>query len=303
MLAENNKGPIRRGARLRGTTRQGPKPTGVSRWSRWARSIALRHKRFTQRRDSLALIVLRLRRPLNIFRERWAFTTRIVQPRLQLAINAFVKLVHWSHQQYFSGGPTRISSLALTDQRVFSSPGVLRTRSAPRNHGRGETSNRQIAFALASADRGSTAGFVEPPNVLKPPLTFVFERLKASKKSTHPSRFEVLSHQQARSIVERVSQQSRRTETMTIGTNTVIERQMSSQTAATQPRRLLRSVQAPTRVIEKAAAAPVTTVVETASWLQDKVPVTGLNIDQITDHVVRQLDRRVVAARERMGRV
>jgi hypothetical protein len=57
-------------------------------------------------------------------------------------------------------------------------------------------------------------------------------------------------------------------------------------------------------VIEKVApSTQVTTVVETAPWLQDKVSVTGMNIDQITDQVVKQLDRRVVAARERMGRI
>jgi hypothetical protein len=56
-------------------------------------------------------------------------------------------------------------------------------------------------------------------------------------------------------------------------------------------------------VIEKTIhEPPVTTVVETAAWLQNKAPVAGLNIDQITDQVVKQLDRRVVAARERMGR-
>lgn len=91
---------------------------------------------------------------------------------------------------------------------------------------------------------------------------------------------------------------------MFVGTNTLIERLMSSSSVKTmQPPRLLKTAPATTRVIEKAPQPPeVTTVVETASWLQDKAPVAGLNIEQITDHVVRQLDRRVVAAKERMGR-
>jgi hypothetical protein len=141
---------------------------------------------------------------------------------------------------------------------------------------------------------------------LRKPLTFVFERVNTSKTSAHSNRLEVLVHQHARSIVERVTQQSRRNETMHIGGgDTLITRHMSSSshTEVTQPR-VLKTVTTPTRVIEKAApSTQVTTVVETAPWSQDKVSVTGMNIDQITDQVVKQLDRRVVAARERMGKI
>ncbi len=139
---------------------------------------------------------------------------------------------------------------------------------------------------------------------LRKPLTFVFERVNTSKTSAHSNRLEVLVHQHARSIVERVTQQSRRNETMHIGGgDTLITRHMSSSshTEVTQPR-VLKTVTTPTRVIEKTTHEPtVTTVVETAAWLQE-VPIAGLNIDQITDQVVKQLDHRVVAARERMGR-
>src|SRR5215467_6626314 len=100
----------------------------ANRWSRWARSIARQHPRLAHRRESLALVVLRLRRPLNIIRERLSFT-KIIQPRLQLAINASVKLVHLRQEQHISGGPVNVSSVSRTEQRVFSSPspGVLRT--------------------------------------------------------------------------------------------------------------------------------------------------------------------------------
>jgi hypothetical protein len=159
--------------------------------------------------------------------------------------------------------------------------------------------------ARAAAEQGSPVVFGQPPSILKPPLTLVFNRLEVNKRSTYSKRVEVLIHQQARSVLERVTQQSRRVEKMVLGGETLIERQMSSSSITTmQPPRLLKTPPATTRVIEKQPQPPqVTTVVETAPWLQDKAPVAGLNIEQITDQVVRQLDRRVVAAKERMGRV
>ena len=273
----------------------------ANRWSRWARSIARQHPRLAQRRESLALIVLRLRRPLKIIRRRFAFT-KIIQPRLQLAINASVKLVHFRREQHIYGGPVNVRSLSLTEQRVFSSPRVVSTSAEPRRQERREEARRQTE--VTEADQRSSSVFVPPSRVLKSPLTLVFERLETNRESTHSNRVEVLIHQQVRSVVERVTQQSRRTEKMVIGTNTLIERLMtSSSVTAIQPPRVLKTAPVTTRVIEKAAQPPqVTTVVETASWLQDQAPVAGLNIEQITDQVVRQLDRRVVAAKERMGR-
>jgi len=272
----------------------------ANRWTKWARSIARQHPRLARRRESLALIVLRLRRPLNIIRKRFSFT-KIIQPRLQLAINASVKLVHLRQEQHVYGGPTNVSSHSRTERRVFGSPGVLRTISEPRPQDRREAGGRQAEVATV---QNSAAGLTPPPRVLKPPLNLVFERLEVNKRSSHSKRVEVLIHQQAQSVVERVTQQSRRTETIIVGTNTLIERLMSSSSVtATQPPRLLKTAAVMTRVIEKPSQPPqVTTVVESAQWFQDKAPVAGLNIDQITDQVVRQLDRRVVAAKERMGR-
>ena len=272
----------------------------ANRWIKWARSIARQHPRLARRRESLALIVLRLRRPLNIIRKRFSFT-KIIQPRLQLAINASVKLVHLRQEQHVYGGPTNVSSHSRTEQCVFGSPGVLRTISERRPQDRREAGGRQAEVATV---QNSAAGLTPPPRVLKPPLDLVFERLEVNKRSSHSKRVEVLIHQQAQSVVERVTQQSRRTETIIVGTNTLLERLMSSSSVtATQPPRLLKTAAVMTRVIEKPSQPPqVTTVVESAQWFQDKAPVAGLNIDQITDQVVRQLDRRVVAAKERMGR-
>jgi hypothetical protein len=272
----------------------------ANRWIKWARSIARQHPRLARRRESLALIVLRLRRPLNIIRKRFSFT-KIIQPRLQLAINASVKLVHLRQEQHVYGGPTNVSSHSRTEQCVFGSPGVLRTISERRPQDRREAGGRQAEVATV---QNSAAVFTPPHRVLTPPLNLVFERLEVNKRSTHSKRVEVLIHQQAQSVVERVTQQSRRLETIIVGTNTLLERLMSSSSVtATQPPRLLKTAAVMTRVIEKPSQPPqVTTVVESAQWFQDKAPVAGLNIDQITDQVVRQLDRRVVAAKERMGR-
>lgn len=261
-----------------------------NRWSLWARSIAGRHLRFTQRRESLALVLLRLRSQLHIVRERWSFTTRLIQPRLHLAINAVLTP---TRKGLKAEGPF-LCTLAPLREKTYST--TSRLLSEPHKEVRSERTTREINRSRTLLNERSR--LQTQLETSKSPLTFVFERINQSKTA------EVLVRQQVRSIVERVTLQSRRNETMLIANNTLIARQMSSaQTLAPQPR-VMKTVSEHTRVLEKTTqAAPVTTVVETAPWLQDKVSVAGLNIDQITDQVVKQLDHRVVAARERRGRI
>jgi len=219
---------------------------------------------------------------------------------LQLAINAVVKLAHWRQEQHFSHGT---KSFLNATQRALSHPGVV-----TRQSGGIERVVREIG-AAGSTPAQPSVNFRERRQVLKQPLAFVFERVKVSKSTNQTiplaNRLEILIHQQVPSVVERVTQQARRTETMLTGTSSLVERQIAStRMEVMQPPRLLKTVAASTRVIEKSSSAPpVTTVIESAPWLPEKMPVAGLNIDQLTDQVVRQLDRRVVAARERMGRV
>jgi uncharacterized protein (DUF2235 family) len=214
-------------------------------------------------------------------------------------------LVHRIHQHEERHFLTRSESAGpspTTTQRVLNIPTPLKAIASSRKHRRNERVSDQSKLANASPGQSWRARFEEQTR-MAPPLTFVFERVNVKKRSTQSSRLDALVHQHARSFVERVTQQSRRNETMHIGGNNLMARETSSShTEATQTR-VRKTISAPTRVIEKTSpTAPVTTVVETAPWLQDKVSVAGLNIDQITDQVVKQLDHRVIAARERMGK-
>lgn len=300
-----------------------------NRWSMWARSIARRHVRFTERRESLALIVLRMRGPLSVVRERRSFTTRIVRPQVHLAINAVLAQTRHGartertflcafaslHEKTSSTTTLRLvsqeahkevrSERTFRDTRLERQTETERSRDTERMR---ETVRSRETIRSREAERLREVERLRETERLRQPLTFVFERINTIKNGTNSSCLEMLVHQHARSIVERVTQQSRRHETMHIGggSDTLITQHMStssSRTEITQPR-VLKTVTAPTRVIEKGApSTQLTTVVETAPWLQDKVSVTGMNIDQITDQVVQQLDRRVVATRERMGRI
>jgi hypothetical protein len=48
---------------------------------------------------------------------------------------------------------------------------------------------------------------------------------------------------------------------------------------------------------------PFVTTAAGQSWRQDTSPPPAIDLERITDQVVRQLDRRVVALRERLGKV
>jgi hypothetical protein len=50
------------------------------------------------------------------------------------------------------------------------------------------------------------------------------------------------------------------------------------------------------------AHAPAAHSVHTAPWAQQPSP-PQLNLDALTNHVIQQLDRRLVAARERLGKI
>jgi hypothetical protein len=51
------------------------------------------------------------------------------------------------------------------------------------------------------------------------------------------------------------------------------------------------------------AGQPVTTTVPTHPWMTNPSPIPAFNIEQLTDQVMRQMDRRMTAWRERRGRI
>ena len=73
------------------------------------------------------------------------------------------------------------------------------------------------------------------------------------------------------------------------------------QAAIAQPASAVPPVSAPLPEMASGPGAdPAVDTVQTAPWLKAVAPAP--NIDQIADHVIRQIDSRMTAWRERMGK-
>jgi hypothetical protein len=71
-----------------------------------------------------------------------------------------------------------------------------------------------------------------------------------------------------------------------------------------QPQVTAHQATSPPMITEHMAAAqPATTSVPTHPWMPNAAPTPAVNLEQLTDQVMRQMDRRMTAWRERRGRI
>jgi len=139
------------------------------------------------------------------------------------------------------------------------------------------------------------------------PLTLVFRRME-TQKLTHSRVLEALVDRREHSIARRITEQSRRRETMFTTASTVTTQQAVSIETKAVPTSMtlvpsMKVAPAAVKVLDRwATKVPPASTVETTSWPKETT-LPELNLDQITDQVVRRLDHRVVALRERMGKI
>lgn len=278
-----------------------------NRWSLWARSLATRHLRLAPRRDLLDLVVAHPRALVHILRERWLITSRRVQPRIELAIHAILKLTVNQQQR------SSVTRTSAQSPSVGMQPATFRdaSRDFPL---RSMPAARQTLSKAQSS--GKAFGKIPSPNPegvvfnAAAPLTMVFRRVQETQKLTHSRVLEALMDQREHSIARRVTQRSRRSETMVTTASTLTRRQtVSTETEAIPSRSmklapLMKLTPAAVKVVERSATTvPATSTVESTSLQKESTSLPDLNLDQITDQVVRRLDHRVIALRERLGRV
>jgi hypothetical protein len=248
----------------------------IPRWTAWARALAGRHGRRHERLDQLSLQLARPRALARSVQQRWFFSSRVVQPRISLAIQPVLRAAFWRGQE-------RVERTATT----------ARTTRTERTHQeRVREVERFAATERVFADR-STA------------LLKVFERLREPER--------VLGGQPAR--VERVSEAPALARSLAAR----VRREEKPLPGGT-PARVLRPAEtaAAERAEERRTPAPPS---QTAPWQAEArradppgwgspaavpgsfpVPaVPPINVEALTDQVMRQIDRRVGAWRERTG--
>jgi len=262
-----------------------------TRWAEWVRALAERWGRGSERNGRLAMVLLR---PLTVtrhLRERWLLKSQRFSPKINLSVQVFLRA---TSSTVFAHASSR--DLTLADRRF---QGVERVAPGEVVIPRGLAPSAGYSGDERSGSRAADRGPVKPGRIeVMSPLERVFVRSESLIEPREMARCVRLEK-----TLERLTGQSRR-----------IESHFSS-SATTRPA-IAYSVNQ-TKVVSAAsdnAETPVsipgfdvssqTRINREPGWDPSQLSRGGseISIERITDQVIRQLDRRVVAARERVGR-
>ena len=273
------------------------RPAPQNRWVDWVRELAERYGHGPDRRDAAGLVLIRPLRQLRSLRERCFFRTERFFPRINLSVQAVLR----------ASGPTVLvrngfRGVGPVDHR--SQRMELRTPIEPRALG---SEAKATSLRMEQWSAGVEFEHLSPVESISP-LERVFRRrenaatlMRAKGTSRHVSRLE--------EIVMRLERQSRRIESSfaaSVMTTTLSAKSdvLSARKTTSQARE---TAEQASRFTGPDAFLRQEGIRDERSEPNQRTHVEAalgpMNVDQITDHVIRQLDRRVVAARERMGKV
>jgi hypothetical protein len=237
----------------------------IPRWTAWARALAGRHGRRHERLDHLALQLARPRALARSVQQRWIVSSRVVQPRISLAIQPVLRGTFWQ-------GPERVERTARTER-------TERTRTNERFH----DSERVLPARPA----------------LQPALRTVFERLREPGRVLGGQPGQVERAAEAPALARSLAARVRREETPLPGgtANRVLR---ESATSARREERQTEPASTPRGADPRRPEIP--------GWGSPAaapggfaIPAPPINVEALTDQVMRQIDRRVGAWRERTG--
>ncbi len=262
----------------------------VARWTRWAKSMAARHERFTARQGRLVMTLLEpLRMSVSINRRYESFAVAVF-PRIQVSIGGILNELGYRE---FNSFPLFHSSVLF--------PGINSVTRMPRIEERFSTRDDRFVervvkqntnHEVVTHDRRELVGRTDlirvnlrsDTRVTQSPVARVFARFYERDPGVVLRK--LLFENESQKVIERVSREHLRVEQRTRG-DMVIK---------TQP--------TPAAVVEDRRRELETQFASTAktrgpSW-PEKPP--EINVEQLTEQVIRRIDHRITAYRERLGR-
>jgi hypothetical protein len=246
---------------------------GGNRWDRWAKRLIRRHARMLARLGALALTLAGRGALRYLINERWKVLSQRFYPKIRLAIQPTqrraspqVSTPLASHH----GSPSSRISEALSQ---------VSTALAP-NHGLPSSRTAEMEIVVRSM-----------------PLQGIFQRLHHVNEFTRKRQQSELTNQNVQILVRRVVRQTQRVEERVAGTLALIARQRSG-FAARQSVAATESWKATTPDLHSTRGKGAGTRMQSTSE-----PPPPVNIEALTDQVVQQINRRMTAWRERMGKI
>ncbi len=248
----------------------------VARWTTWAKSMAARHERFTARQGRLVMTLLEpLRMSVSI---NWRYESFAVAvfPRIQISIGGILnELGSRTSENRTVTRMTRMKERFWTEHDHFQFARV--EQSTNRNTSEIRTHQRREIL-------GHTHAIRIDPRVTQSPVLRVFARFEERDPGVMLRK--LLYENESQKVIERVSREHLRVEQRTRG-DMVIKTQTKPAAVAGEGHREL----------ETQFASTATT--RGPSW-PEKPP--EINVEQLTEQVIRRIDHRITAYRERLGR-
>jgi hypothetical protein len=250
----------------------------VARWATWARSMAARHERFTARQGRLVMTLLEpLRMSVSINRRYESFAVAVF-PRIQVSIGGILNELGSRTSENKT-----VTRMTRIEERFGFGFGATHDQFTLEkqigNHHTSEITTHQRREVL-----GHTHAIRINPRVTQSPVLRVFARFEQRDPGVMLQK--LLYENESQKVIERVSREHLRVEQRTRG-DMVIK---------TQPK--------PAAVVEDRRRELETQFASTSktrgpSW-PEKPP--EINVEQLTEQVIRRIDHRITAYRERLGR-
>lgn len=271
---------------------------GLNRWSAWARALHCRHVRIAQSCRLLDMALLVRPAPLNQRHQQWLLASTRYFPRIHLAIQPILRHTVWrdltqpselrvitSPAQGKVISTQRFNYLTVHERRLLPPTAISNTAGIVRGD------RRKLA---AARDARRSGGFIDG-NSMHPPLQLVFQRLRKTDELEVCHRRNSLVRKspatQAREVMRRTQRfEHRIAETVALTTRKLLP--LAAQEAVSPAARAAQMTMSGPAGSGGTPADP---------WPPGQAP--AVNIEQLADQVVRQIDRRIIAARERMGRI
>lgn len=262
----------------------------------WALSLMERHGLVLARRDAPAMVLLQRLPLLRLLHEHWTVMLQQFSPQLNLSLNTFFRQTLWRERQHFIPERRRTESPVMAEPvRVeLSVSPVAQIGKAERVAENKKTNDRHVAATVFAATQTQAPTQLRQVKQLMP-LQLVLQRFNQLEEFKRVYRQSSVTRESVETFIERVVRQKHRIEERT------------SEQVAFVTRRIAVPAEHDSRSASAAgqqhnAHAPATYSVHTAPWAQQLSP-PQLNLEALTNHVIQQLDRRLVAARERLGKI
>lgn len=262
-----------------------------SRWTEWSNHVAERYSLFGGLMNGLERVLLRALRPARTLRDRWLVKTERFFPSISLSVHALLRPVN----------PTVIGDRKSRDLVLLDRWHSMRNRLVQLEL---EPLNDSTTLAVERWSTPSHADFEGSSRAVFPIEQIVQRnRVAESLVSKRSAVFLGLGEE----LVQRLVTQSLRFESSLAGPSTAPARPIDApslvvarQASGGSNHAFQAGAQA-----QGEATLPVLAFegpMEQRSWSPAERSPVAASIEQIADQVIRQIDRKVVAARERMGR-